>query len=79
MNIPSRGDDLYTSKLLSIEDTARIMGGITTREVYKRIADGDFKSIHLGRRHLVITASLDAYIERKLTEQNGASSKNEDS
>lgn len=64
-HIPTRGDDLEEpARLLSIDDTARVLGGITTREVYKAIERGDLEATRLGRRRLVVVESIDAYVDR---------------
>ena len=58
-------------RLIDLPTTARILGKITTREVEKRIADGDLESVKLGRRRLVVVESVDAYVSR-LREQAAA-------
>jgi len=32
--------------------------------LYELIAAGEIESVHIGRRHLVVRSSLDAYVER---------------
>ena len=56
--------DAEPVRLLSKRNTARILGGITEREVEKRIADGDLESVLLGRRRLIVASSVDAYVAR---------------
>lgn len=45
-------------------NAARLLGGITVREVENRIADGDLETVKLGRRRLIVLESLDAYVAR---------------
>lgn len=40
------------------------LGGITRPTIYKLIAAGELKSVHIGRRHFVTAASLAAYVDR---------------
>ena len=58
--------------LLSKGNTARVLGGITEREVEKRIDAGDLEAVKLGRRRLVVTASVDAYVTRLRAEARAA-------
>lgn len=51
-------------RFVSVDEAGRLLGGITRREVYKRLAAGDLKSVKLGRRRLVTVASLDAYAQQ---------------
>lgn len=48
----------------SITETARLLGGISDREVYNRIAAGDLESVKQGRRRFVVHESLEDYIKR---------------
>jgi hypothetical protein len=48
-------------RLLSKRATARVLGGITEREVDKRIEAGDLDAVKLGRRRLIVAESVDAY------------------
>lgn len=50
--------------LHSITETARLLGKITEREVYNRIAAGDLESVNIGRRRFVVHESLDRYVAR---------------
>lgn len=50
--------------LLSVDAAARILGGITRREVYRRLDDEDLEGVWIGRRRMVVRASVDAYVER---------------
>lgn len=52
------------ARLVDLDNAARLLGGITTREVEKRIAAGDLESVKLGRRRLVYLPSIDAFVER---------------
>lgn len=60
-NIPTSGD---TSLLVTLDDTADLLGGITVRELHKRIADGDLEKVKIGRRSFVPRASIQDYVER---------------
>lgn len=53
--------------LHSITETARLLGGITDREVYNRIAAGDLESVNIGRRRFVVHESLNGYVDRLRT------------
>lgn len=60
-NIPTSGD---ASLLVTLDDTAAMLGGITVRELHKRIADGDVERVKIGRRSFVPRASIEQYVER---------------
>lgn len=50
------------TKLISINDTCRILGvGKTT--TYKLINQGKLATVHIGRRNLVIVASIRKLVE----------------
>jgi hypothetical protein len=65
-HFPALGDegDAEPRRLLSIKNTARVLGDITTREVYNRIKAGDLEAVPLGRRRMVVAESVDAYVAR---------------
>lgn len=65
MNIPVDGDQAL---LVDLDEAVRLLGGITTRELHKRIADGDLEKVKIGRRSLVPMQSIRAYVERLRTE-----------
>jgi hypothetical protein len=50
--------------LVNKRNAARILGGITEREVDKRIAAGDLEGVKLGKRALVYLPSIEAYVEQ---------------
>lgn len=50
-------------RLLGVEVAAGVIG-ITKRELYRRIAAGDIESVTLGRRRLIPTVSIDAFVDR---------------
>lgn len=56
--------DWETVRLLSKEHTARVLGGITVREVEKRIKDEDLEAVNIGKRRLVVRESIDAFVAR---------------
>lgn len=56
--------DREPARLIDLDNAARLLGRITTREVEKRIAAGDLESVKLGRRRLVVLESLDAFVTR---------------
>lgn len=64
--VPDRGDvgDAEPARFLSKKNSARILGGISEREVERRIAAGDLESVTIGRRRMVVAESLDAYVTR---------------
>ena len=56
--------DSEPRRLLNKRNAARLLGGITEREVERRIADGDLEAVKLGRRCLIVAESLDEYVRR---------------
>jgi hypothetical protein len=46
-------------------DQAALMLGITRREVYNRLRAGDIEGLHIGKKHQILVASIDAFIERR--------------
>jgi len=61
-NIPVVGEDV--ALLVPLSDTVKLLGGITLRELYKRLDAGDMERVKLGRRSFVPRASIEAYVER---------------
>lgn len=51
-------------RLLSLKATARVLGGITEREIRRRVAADELELVKLGRRSLITMASIDAYVEK---------------
>jgi len=58
-------------RLVSITDAQAILGGISKPTVYSLVSRGELVKVKIGRRGLITTASLDAYIQR-ITEEAGA-------
>jgi excisionase family DNA binding protein len=54
---PTSGRLLY-----SIPDAAQKLGGITERKLWSMVADGEIKSVKLGRRRMITAAALEAYV-----------------
>jgi len=52
------------SRLLSVDDVSRTLGGITRRQVYRMLATGELESVKLGRRRLVPADAVEALINR---------------
>ena len=52
------------SRLLSVDDVSRTLGGITRRQVYRMIESGELESVKLGRRRLVPADAVEALIHR---------------
>lgn len=50
--------------LLTLDETAAILGGITVREVHKRILAGDIEKVKIGRRTFVPRESITTYVAR---------------
>lgn len=50
--------------LLSIPATQKALGGIGERTVYQLIYDGEIEATKVGARRMVITESVDAYVQR---------------
>ena len=49
--------------LCSIPDTCRLTD-LGRTKVYQLLDDGELLSVHIGKRRLIIRASIDAYIEK---------------
>jgi hypothetical protein len=64
------GQDVEPRRFLSLKDTARVLGDITVAEVRNRIDDGDLRSVKLGRRRMIVVASLDEYVQRLIDESD---------
>ena len=45
--------------------------GLGITSIYHLLNRGEIETVTVGRRRLLLTASLDAYIERKRAEQSG--------
>lgn len=52
------------SRLVSIPDTRRALGGIGHTTVYELINRGEIVKVNLGRRSFITAQSLGEYIER---------------
>ncbi|MEQ9661532.1 MAG: helix-turn-helix domain-containing protein [Parasphingopyxis sp.] len=50
-------------KLLSIADAARTLG-VGRSKAYQLIKDGEIEAVHVGRRRLVVVASIERFVER---------------
>ena len=65
-------DENLQPRLASIEETARLLGGISSRAVEHLISRGEIEIIRVyGRKRAVVVDSIDRYIDR-LTEQQSA-------
>lgn len=51
-------------RLVNQQTAAHLLGGITEREVRRRVKDGDLEQVKLGRRSLILVSSIDAYVAR---------------
>lgn len=60
---PANGE-IESPRLLSLGDAALALGGITVKELRRRIVAGDLEDVYIGRRRMVVAESLDAYVER---------------
>lgn len=69
-NIPADGKP--QRQLLPLAEAAYELGGITEREVYKRIDAGDLERVKLGRRSLITRVSIDAFVNRLRAEAASA-------
>lgn len=54
----------HAATLVSVAEAQRTLGGICRSHVYELIAHGELEAVKLGRRRMVVAASIDAYIER---------------
>lgn len=59
-----------TNKLLCSTDDATERLSIGRSQMFDLIRRGEIQSVKVGRRRLVLTASLDAYVDRLVAEQN---------
>jgi excisionase family DNA binding protein len=55
---PEQGDAVF----ISVKDTARLLG-VSTQHVYDLLNEKAFESRHIGRRRLVVAASLREFID----------------
>lgn len=66
------GDVLTTPKpdgpLVSVGRAGELLGGICEREVYRMLKRNLFDSVNIGRRRMVVTASVVAYAEQLIAE-----------
>lgn len=53
--------------LCSILDTCRLTD-LGRTKVYQLLDDGELSSVYIGKRHLVVRASIDAFIEKLIAE-----------
>lgn len=53
--------------LITVEEAARLLG-IGRTKAYELVMSGEVQSIKLGRRRLMVRASLDSFIEKKVAE-----------
>lgn len=67
---PDLGDS-EQPRVISMQNAARLLGGITVRKVELLIGEGAFTSVKIGSRRMVLLKSLDAYVAR-LVEQAAA-------
>lgn len=51
------------STLMSVKDTAEDLGGVTTLYVYRLLNADAIESRYIGKRRMVVRASLEEYIE----------------
>jgi hypothetical protein len=58
--------------LESVKNTADILGGITTWQVYRLLEAGEIESRYIGKRRLVVVASLQEYINNLPTTRETA-------
>lgn len=64
--------DLEPSLFIPIREAARLLGGITEREIYFRMAAGDLLGVKQGRRRMIERKSLTAYAARLIEEARAA-------
>lgn len=57
-----------TPDLLTIPQAAQRLG-VGRDRIYALLADGELRSVHLGRSHRVVGRSVDEYIERQATDE----------
>lgn len=51
------------AKLLSISDTAKVLG-VGRSKLYALIKEGRLETVTVGRRRLVVAASIERFVER---------------
>lgn len=51
------------AKLLSISDTAKVLG-VGRSKLYALINEGSLETVTVGRRRLVVVASIERFVER---------------
>lgn len=74
-------EDVFPEVPTSEEDDARIvgipraqalLGGITRREVTNMVRRGELQKVKIGRRSMIVRASIDARIDRAIAEASAA-------
>lgn len=54
---PTSGRLLY-----SMPEAAQLLGGITERKLWSMVAEGEIKSVKLGRRRMISATALAEYV-----------------
>lgn len=51
--------------LCSITDAQKLLGGVSERQVYRFLDEGQFESVPIGGRRMILVESITAYIQRQ--------------
>lgn len=65
--IPVDGEPVGSlPRVVSVDRTAVLLGGITPRQVRNMIRRGELDTINVGSRRMVLISSIDAYIDEAM-------------
>ena len=62
------GDEAQGQALMSIKDSCRYLGSTSRANFYANILPL-LESVHIGKRHMIVVASMDRLIERLRAEK----------
>ena len=57
---------------VSVKETAKILGDITTWQVYRLLDSSEIESRYIGKRRMVVLASVQQYAEGLPTERDAS-------
>jgi excisionase family DNA binding protein len=57
--------------LMSLDQARSFLGGIGRATIYERLAEGQLKSVKVGRRRMIRATDLNSYIEGLTDPVNG--------
>lgn len=66
--VPVDGEVGEDGRLVDVPKAQKLLGDITYREVFKMLGRKEIVGIKLGRRRMIVKASIDQLIDRKIAE-----------